>query len=219
MDESFAPTPDRDEPETGAGRRIPCGGPPARAEPGARHRVPAPRTVPASGPGSRGRCPPPRSAAGRGSSPPARPGRIAAVPRRRVHLGRIDDIDQMMRNPPLLAGGDLVGPDIEAAIDRGRVASQDLAPTRAASDNASALLPVAVGPTRASSTGRPAGSRRPMGCRTFHLGRKRRPAAPPPPRPTLQESAPLHGDSSPEIVPCGAAAPTNPAGSLLVSCV
>ena len=59
---------------------------------------------------------------------PHGPRRVAAVARRRVHLGRVDQIDQMMRNPPPPAGGDLVGPDVETPIDRRRIAGQDLAP-------------------------------------------------------------------------------------------
>ena len=54
-------------------------------------------------------------------------GRLARVARRRVLLGRIRDVDHVMRNA--LAGGDrhLVGADVEPAVDGRRVAADDFA--------------------------------------------------------------------------------------------
>ena len=53
--------------------------------------------------------------------------RLARIPRRRVLLGRIGDVDQVMGNA--LAGGrrHLVGADVEAAVDGRRVTADDLA--------------------------------------------------------------------------------------------
>ena len=53
--------------------------------------------------------------------------RISRVPRRRVLLGRLDDVDQMMRDAALLLRRHLVGADIEAAVDGGGIAADDLA--------------------------------------------------------------------------------------------
>ena len=53
--------------------------------------------------------------------------RIARELRGGVLLGRIDDVDEMMRNAAALGSRDLVGADVEAAIDRGRIAVDDLA--------------------------------------------------------------------------------------------
>ena len=52
---------------------------------------------------------------------------VARVLRRRVLLGRIDDVDQMMRDAAAIGVGNLVGADVEPAIDRGRIAVDDLA--------------------------------------------------------------------------------------------
>ena len=49
------------------------------------------------------------------------------VARRGVDLGRLDDVDEMVRDALLRLGRHLVGADVEAAIDRGRVAGDDLA--------------------------------------------------------------------------------------------
>ena len=54
-------------------------------------------------------------------------GGIARVARRRVDLGRLDDVDEVMRDALLRFGRHLVGADVEAAIDRGRIAVDDLA--------------------------------------------------------------------------------------------
>ena len=51
--------------------------------------------------------------------------RFARVSSRRVLLGRIRHIHHVMRNPLLLLHRHLVGADVEAAIDRGRVAGDD----------------------------------------------------------------------------------------------
>ena len=53
--------------------------------------------------------------------------RFARVARRRVLLGRIGDVDQMVRNALLLGERHLVGADVEAAIHGGRVAADDFA--------------------------------------------------------------------------------------------
>ena len=56
-----------------------------------------------------------------------RRGGVARVLRRRVLVGRIDDVDQVVRNAAPLGQRHLVGADVEAAIDRRRVAVDDLA--------------------------------------------------------------------------------------------
>ena len=52
---------------------------------------------------------------------------IARVLRGRVVVGRIGDVDQVVRDAAPIADRDLVGADVEAAIDGGRVAVDDLA--------------------------------------------------------------------------------------------
>src|SRR5206468_6021068 len=52
---------------------------------------------------------------------------VARVLRRGVLLGRIDDVDQVMRDAAAIGRRDLVGADVEAAIDGGRIAIDDLA--------------------------------------------------------------------------------------------
>ena len=47
--------------------------------------------------------------------------------RRGVLVGRIDDVDEVMRNALLLRERHLVGADVEAAIHGGRIAIDDLA--------------------------------------------------------------------------------------------
>ena len=54
-------------------------------------------------------------------------GRIRPVARRRVHLGRLDDVDEVVRNAAALSGVELVGADVEAAVDGRRIAGNDLA--------------------------------------------------------------------------------------------
>ncbi len=51
--------------------------------------------------------------------------RLAGVARRRVLLDRAGHVDHVMRNAALLAERDLVGADVEAAVDRRRVAADD----------------------------------------------------------------------------------------------
>ena len=53
--------------------------------------------------------------------------RVARVLRRGVLVGRIDDVDQVMRDAAPLGDRHLVGADVEAAIDGGRIAVDDLA--------------------------------------------------------------------------------------------
>ena len=55
------------------------------------------------------------------------PSRIASVMRRRVFVGRIDDVDEVMRDPLPLHHRHLVGADVEAPVHGGRIAVDDLA--------------------------------------------------------------------------------------------
>ena len=72
-------------------------------------------------------------AADENRQPPARVhvahdgGRVARVLRRGVDLGRVGDVDQVVRDALPIGGRQLVGADVEAAVDRGRVAVEDLA--------------------------------------------------------------------------------------------
>ena len=66
--------------------------------------------------------------------------RVARVPRRRVLLGRIGDVDQVMRDAALLGERHLVGADVEAAVDRGRIAVDDLAAEAAGQRDAERAL-------------------------------------------------------------------------------
>ena len=52
---------------------------------------------------------------------------VARELRRGVDLGRIGDVDQVMRDAALLVERHLVGADVEAAIDGGGIAVDDLA--------------------------------------------------------------------------------------------
>ncbi len=54
-------------------------------------------------------------------------GRIRPVSRRRIHLGWLDHVDEVVRNAAALSGVELVGADVEAAIDDRRIAANDLA--------------------------------------------------------------------------------------------
>ncbi len=56
-----------------------------------------------------------------------RVGRVARELRRRVLVGRIGDVDQVMRDAAPVGRRHLVGADVEAAIDGGRIAVDDLA--------------------------------------------------------------------------------------------
>jgi hypothetical protein len=56
-----------------------------------------------------------------------RGGRIARVLRRGVVVGRLGDVDQVVRDAAAIGDGDLVGADVEPAVDGGRVAVDDLA--------------------------------------------------------------------------------------------
>ena len=56
-----------------------------------------------------------------------RRGGVARKLRGGVLLGRLDDVDEVVRNAALLRLRQLVGADVEPAVDRGRVAVDDLA--------------------------------------------------------------------------------------------
>jgi hypothetical protein len=56
-----------------------------------------------------------------------RGGGVAGVLRRRVNLGWVGDVDQMVRNAPSRVDGHLIRADVEAAVDGGRIAVDDLA--------------------------------------------------------------------------------------------
>jgi hypothetical protein len=60
----------------------------------------------------------------------------------------------MVRDALLLVRSDLVGADVEPAVDGGGIAVEDLAVEPAASASPSALFPDAVGPSTASTRGR-----------------------------------------------------------------
>src|SRR5207253_1786788 len=53
--------------------------------------------------------------------------RVARILRRRVLLGGLRDVNQVMRDAVLLLDPDLVRADVESAVDRSRVAVDDLA--------------------------------------------------------------------------------------------
>ena len=53
--------------------------------------------------------------------------RIARKRRRRIALGRVDDVDQVMRNARAVAGSRLCGSDVHAAIHLRRINGDDLA--------------------------------------------------------------------------------------------
>jgi hypothetical protein len=54
-------------------------------------------------------------------------GGVARVLRGGVVLYRVDDVDQMMRDAAPVGLGDLVRADVESAVDRCRIAVDDLA--------------------------------------------------------------------------------------------
>jgi hypothetical protein len=56
--------------------------------------------------------------------------RVARVVGRRITIAGADDVDEMMRNAALRFGRDLVGADVDAAIDGRRIARDDLAAKR-----------------------------------------------------------------------------------------
>ena len=64
---------------------------------------------------------------GRGSLKARASYRFEDLARGRVFLGRVDNVNEMMRNTALLAQRHLVGADVEAAIHRGRIAADDFA--------------------------------------------------------------------------------------------
>jgi hypothetical protein len=66
---------------------------------------------------------------------------IPGVLGRRVFGCGIDDVDQVMRDTAPIAGGDLVGADVEAPVHRGRVAVDDLTSTRGGQRQRQRALP------------------------------------------------------------------------------
>src|SRR5215471_10341292 len=56
-----------------------------------------------------------------------RGGGLAGVLRRCVNLGWVGNVDQMVRNAPSRLEGHLIRADVEAAVDGGRIAVDDLA--------------------------------------------------------------------------------------------
>ena len=78
---------------------------------------------------------------------------VARELRRGVDLRRIGDVDQVVRDAALLVSGHLVGADVEAAIDGGGVAVDDLAAVPLGQRRPSALFPDAVGPSTARTRG------------------------------------------------------------------
>ena len=90
--------------------------------------APGPGTGPRVNAGSRARSrPPPAAHGGDPGSPGSRAWHLR-VAGRRVDLGRLGYVDQMVRNPATLRHRHLVRADIEPAVDRGRIAVDDLSP-------------------------------------------------------------------------------------------
>src|SRR5437867_3992854 len=54
-------------------------------------------------------------------------GRVARKLRRGVLVGRLDDVDKVVRDAAAIGGRDLVGADVEAAVHRRRIAVDDFA--------------------------------------------------------------------------------------------
>ena len=68
-------------------------------------------------------------------------GRIARVLRGGIDLGGVGNVDEVVRDALPVAGGHLVGADVEAAVDRGRVAVEDLAVELAGQRQSERALP------------------------------------------------------------------------------
>ena len=67
--------------------------------------------------------------------------RVARELRRGVHLGRVRDVDQMVRDAAPIFLRHLVGADVEAAVDRRRIAIDDLAVVAFGQREAEGALP------------------------------------------------------------------------------
>ena len=94
----------------------------------ARRRFPAPETGPGSARGSRSQSRRRRTAARRARASHGSPRRVPRILGRRVLVGRIGDVDEVMRDAAPVGQRHLVGADVEPAIDRRRIAVDDLAP-------------------------------------------------------------------------------------------
>ncbi len=66
---------------------------------------------------------------------------VAGILRGRILRGRLDDVDEMVRDTTLFGQWDLVGADVESTIDRGRIAIDDLAATALGERESECALP------------------------------------------------------------------------------
>ena len=95
--------------------------------------------------------------------------RVAGELRGRVDVGRIDDVDQVVRDATLLVRRHLVGADVEAPVDGGRVAVDDLAPVGARKTDPERTLAGGRGAEHGHQQGPTCGEGR--GCHPFRVPR------------------------------------------------